>query len=102
MFSFNWLRCPFIPSYAELLFKLIICCTGVINPRRMHGGYGSRSVCLSVTALAATYLVCKSKVRCYKFPYGVSNLCILWISLKTHCSPVLASFAYNRAALHAI
>ena len=32
------------------------------------------SVCLSVTMPAATYLVCKSKVRCYKVPYGVSNL----------------------------
>ena len=34
-----------------------------VNPRRMREGYGSRSVCvcvsvcLSVTALAATYLV---------------------------------------------
>ena len=34
---------------------------GLINPQRMHEGYGSRSVCLSVrlsvTTLAATYLV---------------------------------------------
>ena len=69
-----------------------------INPRCMHEGYDSCAVCLcvSVTALAGTYLVYKSKVRCYKVPYGVSNLCIVWISLKTLCSPVLASFAYNR------
>ena len=41
----------------------------IINPRRMREGYGSRSVCvsvrLSVTALAATYLVYTLKVRRY-------------------------------------
>ena len=51
------------------------------------------SVCLSVTKLAATYLVCKSKLRCYTIPHGVPNACIVWIPLKTLCSPVLASFA---------
>ena len=53
----------------------------IINPRRMREGYGSRSVCvcmcvsvcLSVTTLTATYLVCESKLRCYKVPYGVPN-----------------------------
>ena len=30
-------------------------------------------VCLSVTKLAATYLVCESKVRRYKDPYGIPN-----------------------------
>ena len=59
----------------------------------MCEGYGSRSVCLSVTKLAATYLVCKSKLRCYTIPYGIPNACIAWIPLKTFCSPVLASFA---------
>ena len=48
-----------------------------INPRRMREGYGSwfvyLSVCLSVTMLAATYLVCASNLRCYKVPYGVPN-----------------------------
>ena len=29
----------------------------------MHKGYGSRFVCLSVTTLAATYLVYMSEVR---------------------------------------
>ena len=43
----------------------------VINPRRMREGYGSRSVCLSVTTLAAIYLVCKSKMRSYRVPYGI-------------------------------
>ena len=30
-------------------------------------------VCLSVTTLAATYLVYESKLLCYKVPYGVPN-----------------------------
>ena len=70
----------------------------VVNPRRMREGYGSRSVCVcvcvslcvSVTALAATYLVYKSQVRCYKVPYGVVNVCIVWILLKMLCSKVMA------------
>ena len=64
-----------------------------INPQHMREGYGSRSVCVSVTKLAATYLVCESKMQLCKVPYGVPNTRILWISLKTLCSPVLASFA---------
>ena len=31
-------------------------------------------VYVSVTMLAATYLVYKSQVRCYKVPYGISNV----------------------------
>ena len=46
------------------------------------------SVCSSLTKLAATYLVCESKVQCYNVPYGVQNAWIVWISLS-----VLASFA---------
>ena len=57
----------------------------------MHESYGSRSVCLSVTKLAATYLACKSKLRCYTISYGGPIACIVWIPLKTLCSPVLAS-----------
>ena len=45
----------------------------IINSRRMHEGYCSRSVCLSVTTLTATYLVCESKLRCYNIPYGIPN-----------------------------
>ena len=41
----------------------------IINPRRMREGYGSRfvcvCVCVSVTELAATYLVYSLKVRCH-------------------------------------
>ena len=53
----------------------------------MRKSYGSHmcvcvSVCVSVTTLAATYLVYKSQVMCYKDPYGVSNVCIVWILLK--------------------
>jgi hypothetical protein len=32
-------------------------------------------------------------VRCYKVPYGVSNACIIWISLKMLYLLALASFA---------
>ena len=40
----------------------------LVNPRRMREGYGSRfvceCVCVSVTTLAATYLVYTLKIRC--------------------------------------
>ena len=56
----------------------------LINPRCMHEGYDSRSVCIdvSVSTLTATYmysiyLVCMSKVQFYKIPYGVPNTCIV-------------------------
>ena len=48
---------------------------------------------MSVTKLAATYLVCESKVQLCKLPYGIPNA---WISLKMLCSPVLASFADSK------
>ena len=67
----------------------------IINPQHMGENYSSHSVCVSVAMLAAAYHICKSKVRCYKVPSGVSNLCIVWISLKTLCSPLLAPFTYN-------
>ena len=47
----------------------------LINPRRMRHRITvvvlCVCVCLSVTKLTATYLVCESKVQCYKVPYGV-------------------------------
>ena len=56
-------------------------------------------VCLSVTTLAATYLVFKSQMKCHKVLYGVFNTCtctcIVWILLKTLRSKVLASFAVH-------
>ena len=61
-------------------------CVNYDYPARMRKGYGSRrvcvSVCVSVTALAATYLVYKSRIRCYEVPWGVLNVCIVWVSLK--------------------
>ena len=62
----------------------------------MREGYGSWFVCLSVTMLAATYLVCESNLRCCKVPYGVPNSWFVWNSPKTLCSPVLASFADSK------
>ena len=50
-------------------------------------------ICVSVTKLAATYLICESKVQLCKVLYGVPNACIVWISLKTLYFPVLMSFA---------
>ena len=58
------------------------------------GAYARVTVlCLSVIALAATYHLYEPQVKCYKtVSYSVFNVCIVWISLKTLCSPVLASF----------
>ena len=50
--------------------------TYIFNPRCMHKGYGSHSVCecvsvcVSVTALAATYLICVSEVDIIGFLAG--------------------------------
>ena len=65
------------------------------NPWCMRKGYGSRSVSLSVTTLAATYLVCESNLQCYKVPYGLPNAWFVWILPKTLYSPVLASFNFE-------
>ena len=51
------------------------------------------SVCLSVTALAATYLVYMSKVRWYTVSCRLLKICIVWTSLKTFYSGDMASFA---------
>ena len=77
----------------------------VINPRRMREGYGSRvcvSVCLCIVfpALAATYLVYRCQVRCYRVPYGVTNVCIVWILLKLLCSRDMALFACHEDPRH--
>ena len=80
----------FILSWTTMKFS------SLINPRCMREGYGSRSVCLSVNKLAATYLVYKSKLQCYTIPYGIPNACIVWIPLEILCSPVLSSFADDK------
>ena len=49
----------------NVLHSLVIVYCIIINPRRMREGYGSRSVCLSVTELAATYLDYTLKFGCH-------------------------------------
>ena len=53
----------------------------------------SEWVCVSVTALVATYLLYMSKVRQYTVSCRLLNICIVWTSLKTFCSGDMASFA---------
>ena len=73
----------------------------VVNPRRMRRRVMvvvlcvCLSVCLSVNSVTATYFVCESQAWCYMIPYGVSKPCIVWISLKTLCFPVLAIFTQD-------
>ena len=62
----------------------------------MHEGYGSHFVRLSVTEVAATYLVYTLKVN-YHTDF---NVCIVWTSLETFCLKVLASFADHLFLLH--
>ena len=87
-----------LSKVGELTFKVHV---SVFNPRRTRrrvtvlGLCVSVSVCLSVTMLAATYLVCKSQMKCHMVLYGVFNTCIVWILLKTLRSKVLASFAVH-------
>ena len=52
-------------------------------------------VYLSVTALTATYIILKSKVRYHRGLHGVFNICNVWLSLKTLYSKVMASFTYH-------
>ena len=60
----------------------------------MREGYDSR--CLSVTTLAATYLVCESNLRCCKVTCGVPNAWFVWISPKTLRLLFFASFADSK------
>ena len=64
----------------------------------MRKGYGSRPVCVCVcvcvsTTKSATYLVYTSKTKCHRVLYDVFKVFVVWLSLKTLCSRVLASFA---------
>ena len=71
-------------NYAQVGIAIVSGCElsvvpcSLSNPRRMHEGYSSRFMCvcvyLSITTLAATYLFCTSQMRCYKAPYGISNV----------------------------
>ena len=50
-------------------------------------------VCVSVTTKFATYLVYMSNLHCRKILYDVFKVFVMWLSLKTPRSKVLASFA---------
>ena len=52
-------------------------------------------VCLSVTALTTTYLICKAKVRYHRVLYGVLQICNMLIQLRTLRSKVMALLAYH-------
>ena len=69
----------------------------------MREGYGSCSVCacicLSVTTLAAAYLIYTLKVRCHGVLYGAFKVFIVWLLLKTLRSKVLASFADHHCSV---
>ena len=43
-------------------------------------------VCVSDTMLAATYLVCMSKVRHHRVLCRLLKICVVWTSLKMFCS----------------
>ena len=86
----------------------------LVNPRRMREGYGSWFVCvcvyvcvcvcvyLSVTALTATYIILKSKVRYHRDLHGVLNICNVWLPLKALYSKVMASFTYHGCLLRSL
>jgi hypothetical protein len=58
-------------------------------------------VCVSVTTLTATYLVCESKLRCYKIPCGIPNACVVWTLLKRFVLQFWRNFADSRLAMRA-
>ena len=63
----------------------------LINPRRMRcrvtvlGLCVGVSVCLSVTVLAATYLIFKSQMKCRTVLYGVFNTCMYCMDFACAC-----------------
>jgi hypothetical protein len=56
-------------------------------------------VCLSVTTKSCTYLVYTWETRCHRVLYGVFKVFVVWLSLKTLRSRVMASFAGHRCFL---
>ena len=42
-------------------------------------------ICVSVTTLTATYFICESKMRLYKVPYSVPNICVVPRGAYTVC-----------------
>ena len=61
MASCDALLCHSVSVSRKLYMYYIIV---LINTWRMREGYGSCSVSVSVATLAATYLVCKSQIKC--------------------------------------
>ena len=65
----------------------------------MRGGYSSRfvseCVCVSVTMLEATYLVCMSNLRQHTVSCRLLKICIVLTSLKTFCSGDMALLAFH-------
>ena len=55
----------------------------LVNPRHAHTvwvNYSSHSVCLSVTTLAATYLIYMSQVGCHRVVvYGVFKILVVYL-----------------------
>ena len=74
----------------------------VINPRRMcrRVTVVVLSVCLSITTKSAAHLVYALKSRCHRVLFGVFKVFVVWLSLKTLCSKVLASFANRHCLPH--
>ena len=72
----------------SLMVNSAMHCT-ITNPWRMREGYSSQSVCvcvcLSVTTLAATYLVFTSKIRCLRVLHVVFQICNVWLLLRMLC-----------------
>ena len=72
------------PLYLLVVFGLInpACAVGAITVVVLW-------VCLSVTKLAATYLVHTSQVRCHRVAHGIFKTSVVWVLLKTLRSKVL-------------
>ena len=71
---------------------VILCVWLSLTPRRL-GTRLCMTLCLSVTTLAATYLIYTSQVRCHRVVYGVFKILVVWLLLKMLCSKVLVWFS---------
>ena len=71
-------------NYHEVILTLSACARGTVV---------CLCVYLSVTTLAATYLIYTSKIRCPRVLYGIFQIFNVWLLLKMLCFKVLASFA---------
>ena len=71
-----------------VLLTLGTCAVGVITIVVL-----SLYVCVSVTTKSAAYLIYMSKTRYHRVLYGIFKVFVMWLSLKTLCLKVQASFA---------